>query len=261
MRLTTMDRFIQRTIVHAGGIIKKHFGRVTTGKVKSSRGDIVTIADLEAEEYIIATIRQKYPHHSILSEEAGALTGKGEYTWIIDPLDGTRNFAKKVPLFGVIIALAKGNTITHGAIYDPIHNDLFYASKGKGSYLNGKRIHVSTESTLEYMDIYISNVRLRSSHERFAHLRSLFALYTTYYKAYGSCAHALASVASGKIDTYIAGGPYPWDIAAGALLVKEAGGKITTLEGRRWQWREMNQHIVVANPKLHTKIMHLINQT
>lgn len=260
MRLSTLDRFIQHTAVQAGQIIKSHFRQVTKGTPKSERGDLVTVVDYKAEEYIISAIRNKFPHHHILSEEAGRLEGKGNFTWVIDPLDGTNNFVKGIPIFTVVIALTKGSQVYCGAIYDPIHDELFYARQGQGSYCNGKPIHVSKESHLESMNIYISNVRLRSSLEQFAHLRSLFALYTTHYTAYGSAAYALATLASGRIDAYITGGPYPWDIAAGALLIKEAGGKITTLTGQPWQWKEMNQHVVAANPRLHRTLMKYIEQ-
>jgi fructose-1,6-bisphosphatase/inositol monophosphatase family enzyme len=104
----------------------------------------------------------------------------------------------------------------------------------------------------------ISNVRLRSSLEQFAHWRSLFALYTTYYKSYGSAAQGMMGLASGKIDAYLIGGAYPWDIAAGGLLVQEAGAKITALDGRRWNWRDNNQHILTANPTLHRHILDLL---
>ncbi|MBI2415428.1 MAG: inositol monophosphatase [Candidatus Kerfeldbacteria bacterium] len=260
MTTTTLDRFIQDISVRAGKIIKRQFGIVTTGQQKTSQHDIVTEVDYASERLLISAIRRRFPYHSILSEEAGELTGRSDYTWIIDPLDGTANFARGVPLFGVCVALAKGNVITHGVIYDPIHDELFFAKRGAGSFCNGKRIHVSSETQLEEMVVYISNIRHRSSLERFAHWRALLALYTTYYKSYGSAAQAMASLASGRIDTYIIAGAYPWDIAAGALLLREAGGKITRLDGSSWQWRDTNQQIVTANPTLHRKIIQLLNQ-
>lgn len=261
MRLTAFDRFIQQIIRQAGASLRRNYGVVTTGEQKTSQHDIVTAADYEAEHILISAIRKKFPYHTILSEESGELKGKSNYTWIIDPLDGTSNFAREIPLFGVILAFADGERITHGAIYDPIHDQLFYARRGQGCYCNGRRIVVSPEKKLEESVLMISNVRLRSSLEQFAHWRSLFALYTTYYKSYGSAAQAMMAIASGKIEAYIIGGAYPWDIAAGGLLVQEAGGKITHLDGRRWNWRETNQHIIATNPSLHRRIMPLINQS
>lgn len=260
MRLTPFDHFIQKIVRAAGTSLKRNYGVVTTGQAKTSQHDIVTAADYEAEHILISAIRKKFPYHHILSEESGALAGKSRYTWVIDPLDGTANFAREIPLFGVIVAFLKDNTVTHGAIYDPIHDQMYYAKKGQGSYCNGKRIQVSTETQLEEMVVMISNVRMRSSLEQFAHWRSLLALYTTYYKAYGSAAQSMMALASGKIDAYIIGGAYPWDITAGALLVKEAGGKINHLDGRSWDWRENNQHILAANPTLHTKLARLLTQ-
>lgn len=259
MRLTAFDRFIQEIVRRAGATIKKNYGVITHGEQKTSQHDIVTEADFESERLLISAIRKKFPYHTILSEESGELKGRSRYTWIIDPLDGTSNFAREIPLFGVIVAFADGTTITHGAIYDPIHDQMFYTRRGQGSYCNGRRIFVSQEQMLEEMVVMMSNVRLRSSLEQFAHWRSLLALYTTYYKSYGSAAQAMMAVSSGKIDVYIIGGAYPWDIAAGGLLVQEAGGKITHLDGRRWDWREQNQHIIVANPLLHRRLLPLLN--
>lgn len=260
MRLTAFDRFIQDAVRRAGTTIRKNYGVVTTGKQKTNPHDIVTAADFESEEILISAIRKKFPYHTILSEESGELKGKSNFTWIIDPLDGTNNFARQVPLFGVIVAFAEGDDITHGAIYDPLHDEFYYARRGHGATCNGQPISVSREHTLEEMVLSVSNVRWRSSLEQFAHWRSLFALYTTYYKSYGSTAQTFMAVSSGKIDAYIIGGAYPWDIAAGFLLVKEAGGKMTHIDGRRYNWQERNQHIIAANPILHKKIMQLINQ-
>ncbi|EKD76437.1 MAG: hypothetical protein ACD_43C00111G0001 [uncultured bacterium] len=260
MRLTQLDRFIQQTVRRAAVSLKKNYGVITTGQQKTSQHDIVTEADFASEKIIISAIRKKFPYHNIISEESGELKGKSRFTWIIDPLDGTANFAREIPLFGVIVGLVEGETITHAAIMDPIHDQLFYARKGAGAYCNGKRIAVSQEHHLEEMVATISNVRLRSSLEQFAHWRSLFALFTTYYKSYGSAAQALTALASGKIDAYLVGGAYPWDIAAGGLIVQEAGGKISTLDGQRWNWREDNQHVLAANPKLHRRILDLLNQ-
>lgn len=260
MRITAQDRFLQDIIEKAGDTVRRNFGKVTTGKTKSARGDIVTKADFISERIIIEAIRQKYPYHHILSEEAGELPGRGEYTWIIDPLDGTSNFAMQIPLFCVIIALAKGPNILQAGIYDPLHNELFYARRGQGAYLNGKPIHVSAKTDLDEMGIIVSNIRLRSALEQFAHWRSLFSLYTTHEKKYGSAGISLAYVAAGRVDAYIVGGAYPWDIAAGALLAAEAGAKVTTVNNKKWSWRDWNQEIVVTNPKLHRNIMQLIEE-
>lgn len=260
MRLNTLDKFIQQIVRHAGASVRKNYGIITTGIVKTSQHDIVTEADYESEHILISAIRKKFPYHAILAEETGELKGKSDYTWIIDPIDGTSNFAQEVPLIGVIVALAKGNTVINAAVYDPIHDQMYYARKGQGSYCNGRRIYVSQEHRLEEMVANISNVRQRSSLEQFAHWRSLLSLYTTYFKAYGSAAQAVMALAAGKIDVYVVGGVYPWDIAAGGLLIREAGGVITQLDGRRWNWRDMNQHIVAANPILHSKILNLLKQ-
>lgn len=260
MRRTALDKFIEEICREAGSRIQRNFGKVTTGETKSARGDIVTKVDYESEDVLISAIRKKFPYHSILSEEAGSLPGKSEYTWIIDPLDGTSNFASQIPMFCVLVALAKNNVIQASATYDPIHDEFFYARKGQGSYVNGHKIHVSETTEFDQMRLNISNVRLRSSLETFSHWRSVFALYTTYFQRFGSAGLSMAYVACGRSDAYIIGGAYPWDIAAGALLIREAGGKISTLEGLPWQWKDQNQRIVAANPKLHRKLMRQLTQ-
>ncbi len=260
MRKAALDHFIEKIVRDAGSSLRDNFGVIKTGTPKTSQHDIVTEADFQAEEILISAIRKKFPYHNILSEEAGELKGSSPYTWIIDPLDGTNNFAKQIPLFGVIVALAKGNVIERGAIYDPLHDQFLYARRGQGAYLNGKRVHASTETSLEEMVIAISNIRARSMVEKFAHWRSLLALYTTYYKLFGSAAQNILALATGKIDAYIISGAYPWDIAAGGLIYREAGGKITDIYGKRWSWRQMNQKVIMANPKLHKKITNLLLQ-
>lgn len=259
MKLTSLDRFIQATAREAGEGIKASYGVITSGTAKTGPNDIVTQADITAEGVIISAIRKKFPYHNILSEEAGSLPGKSEYTWIIDPLDGTNNFAHQVPIFCVIIALAKGNTVTHGVMYDPLHDEMFYARKGAGAYRNGKPIHVTNKADLDDMNIIVSNVRWRSALEQFAHWRSLISLYTTHQKQYGSAGMSLAYVASGRVDGYMIGGAYPWDLAAGALLIQEAGGKVTTLQGTTWSWRDNNQQVLAANPQLHKRILQLMH--
>ncbi len=259
MHLNATDKFIHYNIRRAGAVIRKNFGVVTTGTIKTSPHDIVTEVDYISERLLIQAIQKKFPHHTILSEEAGLLNQNSEYTWIIDPLDGTSNFAKGIPLFGVIIALAKGKQVVCGAIYDPIHDELFYAKTGQGSMCNGRVIQVSHQVQLQQMIIAISNIHQRSDQAYFAKLRKAIALQTSYYKAYGSAAQVLSAVACGRIDAWILAGAYPWDIAAGGLLVQEAGGKITTLTNRRWQWQTHNQQIVVANPTLHKQVIQLMN--
>ena len=260
MRYNQFDRFLHAVVKQAGQSLRRNFGKITTGTPKTSQHDIVTAADFAAEDLIISAIRKKFPYHNILSEESGYLPGRSPYTWVIDPLDGTANFAKQIPLFGVIIAFVDHNTVTHGAIYDPIHDQLYYAKRGQGSVCNNLPIQVTTEKQLEEMVVIISNIRLRSSMEQFAHWRSLLALYTTYYKAYGSAAQALMALAAGKVDTYIIGGAYPWDIAAGALIAKEAGAKVSHIDGQRWNWRASNQHVLIANPSLHKKVLSLLSR-
>lgn len=189
--------------------------------------DFVTETDQAAEQAIIEVLRQAYPDHAILAEESGA-SGKSDYEWIIDPIDGTANFIHGYPHYATAIALRVHGVITQAVVYNPATNDLFTASKGEGAYLNNRRIRVSKRGKPNEFLIgfaFPSGKSEGSEHVK----RKMIAMTesTAGIRKSGSAVMDLAYVASGRLDGYLCFGLKPWDLATGALLVSEAGGLMT----------------------------------
>jgi myo-inositol-1(or 4)-monophosphatase len=220
--------------------------------------DFVSEVDREAEEAVIRTLRDAYPGHSILAEESGA-SGESEYQWIIDPLDGTTNFIHGFPQYCVAIALRHRGIVTQAVIYDPTRNDLFTATRGRGAYLNDQRMRVSKRSHLrasligtgfpfrqiEHMDVYLAI--LRDMMEGAAGVRRA-----------GSAALDLAYVAAGRLDGFWEFGLSPWDTAAGALLITEAGGLVGDLAGENRYLDTGN--VVAGTPKVFVELLRMISR-
>jgi len=198
---------------------------------EKSRNDFVTEVDRQAEQAIIAELRAKYPHHGILAEESGEHQGD-EYQWVIDPLDGTTNYLHGVPQFAISIALRYRGRLEHGVIYDPLREELFTASRGSGAQLNDRRLRVSQRVGLEGA---LLGTGFPFRDQRFVkeYLGMFEALLrdTAGIRRPGSAALDLAYVAAGRTDGFWELGLAPWDFAAGALLVQEAGGVVTDLAG------------------------------
>ncbi len=219
--------------------------------------DYVSEVDREAEQAIIRTLHDAYPGHAILAEESGA-SGESEYQWIIDPLDGTTNFIHGFPQFCVAIALRHRGVVTQAVIYDPSRNDLFTSTRGRGAFLNDQRIRVSKHTQLrssligtgfpfrqfEHIDAYL------------AMLRDMMAGAAGVRRA-GSAALDLAYVAAGRLDGFWELGLSPWDIAAGGLLITEAGGLIGDLTGENAYMDTGN--VVAGSPKVFVELLKAIS--
>jgi myo-inositol-1(or 4)-monophosphatase len=215
--------------------------------------DFVSEVDHEAERVIIRTLLDAYPDHSILAEESGA-SGRSDFQWIIDPLDGTTNCLHGFPQYAVSIALAHKGIVTQAVIYDPSRNDLFTASRGRGAYLNDTRIRVSKRARLTG-----SLVGTGFPFKQFAHIEAYLAMlrdvmtHTAGVRRAGSAALDLAYVAAGRLDAFWEFGLGPWDTAAGSLLVTEAGGLIGDLTGEAGY---MNSgHTVAGTPKVFVELL------
>lgn len=198
-------------------------------------GDIVSTADIEAEDAIVATLRAAFPGHAILGEESGFIEGArdgGGYKWIVDPIDGTANFIHGFPYYAISIALARGTEITHAVVLDPVHNELFTAAKGKGAFCNGNQLRVS--SCLDLDQALLGTVfPTRESPRLNAYLPLFNALIgrCAGIRRAGACALDLAYLAAGRLDGFWVMSLQPWDVAAGALLVREAGGRVGDFAG------------------------------
>lgn len=224
---------------------------------RKGHNDFVSEVDKRAEQAIIQTILKAYPRHNILGEEGGSVDNGSEITWIIDPLDGTTNYLHGHPQYSVSIAVKEGDKITHGVVFDPNRNDIFTAELGKGAQLNNSRIRVSRQSSLadsllatgfptydmSFLDRYLAIFREM--------LQS-----TAGQRRAGSAALDLAYVAAGMVDGFWEFNLKPWDIAAGYLLIKEAGGLVCDFDGGQEMLSSGN--IIAANPKLVSPILKII---
>jgi myo-inositol-1(or 4)-monophosphatase len=218
----------------AGAILQGYLGKLEDAIIEKRRpGDLVTAADKASEELILELLRSHFPQHSILAEESGKLGNQeNEYLWAIDPLDGTTNYAHQYPFFAVSIGLLINGVPKVGVIYDPFHNELFRAAAGLGATRNRQPIKVSVTSELSKSLLvtgfaYDRRETPDNNYAEFSHLTHL----TQGVRRSGSASLDLAYVACGRVDGYWERGLSPWDIAAGIILVQEAGGKITAYDG------------------------------
>jgi len=223
-----------RAARRAGDVIIRYVERVDTLTIRTKeRNDFVSEVDRHAEEEIIQIIRAAYPDHAILAEESGAREGKNaEFTWIIDPLDGTTNFLHGFPVFSVSIALRHRKRVQHGVIYDPLRNDLFTASHGDGAQLNNRRLRASNLKTLDGALIG-TGFPFRESQNLDLYMKMFEAVTrkSAGVRRAGSAALDLAYTAAGRLDGFWEMGLKEWDIAAGLLMIQEAGGSIGRLDG------------------------------
>jgi myo-inositol-1(or 4)-monophosphatase len=241
----------------AGGIINRATRNLDIVAVREkAANDYVSDVDREAEQAIIDTLLRAYPDHSVLAEESGT-SGRSDYQWIVDPLDGTTNFLHGFPQYAVSIALMHKGVTTQAVVYDPTRNDLFTATRGRGAFLNESRLRVSKRPRLkasligtgfpfrqfEHVDAYLN--MLRDVMQSTAGLRRP-----------GSAALDLAYVASGRLDGFWELGLSAWDMAAGAMLITEAGGLVGDLQGNDG-WLDSG-NIVAGNPKVFVELLKVL---
>lgn len=239
-------------IKEGGKIVNEYRGKIKEIKMKSYK-DFVTEVDLKSEEAIINIIKEKFPEHAIYSEEIGVKEGRENYTWIIDPLDGTHNYIFNIPFFGVSIALAKGKEVIMGAIYLPAFDELFFAERGKGAFLNGKPISVAKHGLSESLILY-DNQFHKHEHMLPNFTRIVDKVFTT--RIFGSAVCDLCSVARGYANARIFHKPKLCDFAAGALIVEEAGGRATDFHGNPWNIETKN--LVASNGVIHNELLKIL---
>lgn len=243
----------------AGDFISRYAERVDSLQItEKSRNDFVTEVDKGAEKTIIDTIRKAYPDHSIIAEESGQHSGN-EYEWIIDPLDGTTNFLYGFPQYAVSIAVRHKGRITQGVVYNPVSQELFTASRGEGAQLDGRRLRVTSRKSLEGA-LLGTGIPYREDqmHLMDNYLGMLKALIpgSAGIRRPGSAALDLAYVAAGRLDGFWEMDLNIWDIAAGVLLVEEAGGLVGDFKGGMGYMETGN--IVAANPKVFKAMLQTI---
>jgi myo-inositol-1(or 4)-monophosphatase len=238
-----------------GDVLKGYFG---SGFRISYKGplNLVTEADLASEREVVGILKRRFPGAAILAEEAGEESGDSGLRFIIDPLDGTTNFAHGYPVFAVSIACEEGDTVTAGAVYDPVREELFTAARGKGAFRNGRRLSVSATKRLEEA-LLVTGFPYDLKEDLTGNLR-LFHRFMGASRAIrrdGSAALDLCYVAAGRFDGFWEEKLGPWDTSAGALIVEEAGGRISDLAGAPFHYRK--GAIVASNAILHDQMLEL----
>ena len=243
----------------AGDVLRAGYGRQHRIEHKSNPADLVTEVDRASEKVLLEQIRKDYPDHLIVTEESGLLAGLENHCWYIDPLDGTTNYAHGIPFFAVSIGYAENGSLKFGAVYDPVRDEMFTAEQGKGAWLNGEPICVSEiaglgQSVLATGIPFELQNTSRSNLDHFAAFSGL----TQGVRRLGSAALNQAYVACGRMEGYWEMRLRSWDVAAGALLVREAGGVVTTIHGD-WDVLAPPSAILAANARIHPLMLQILN--
>lgn len=251
---SALKKILLSCLKESGSIIRKGFGTRFSIRAKGPV-NIVTEIDMASERKIVGLIRKSFPDHRILTEESQPITSASPYRWIIDPLDGTTNFAHRLPLCCVSIAVEFNEKVILGGIYNPFMGELFFAESGKGAFLNGKRIRVS-----KMKDLLSSLLVTGFPYDR----REKAAYYLKFFQGMmeksqglrrlGAAALDLAYVANGQFEAFWELNLKPWDIAAGILLVEEAGGKVSDFQGKPLNVNEPRQ-LLTSNGQVHSQII------
>jgi myo-inositol-1(or 4)-monophosphatase len=237
-----------------GAVLQSYWGKLESIQEKGRPGDLLTEADRASEAQVLAVIQRHFPDHAILAEESGQLGAETtEYLWAIDPLDGTTNYAHQYPFYGVSIGLLINGVPSIGVIFDPFHQDLFRAAKGLGATRNRQPIGVSQTATLSQSLLvtgfaYDRRETADNNYAEFCHLTHL----TQGVRRGGAASIDLAYVACGRLDGFWERGLSPWDMAAGVVLVEEAGGQVTAYDGSPFQI--YTGRILATNGRIHSAL-------
>ena len=250
-----------RAAERAGRALIRDFGVVDQLQVsQKGPGDFVSTADLKAEKIVLEELRKGRPEFGFLMEESGEKRGADpSHVWIVDPLDGTTNFLHGLPHFCVSIGLARDNEVIAGVVFDPIKDEVFWAERGIGAFVNSRRLRVSGRRRLDEAVLATGvpfNLHDEATIDLYLTQLRPIMLQTAGIRRYGAAALDLAYVAAGRYDGFWENGLQPWDVAAGLLLVREAGGFVTDLDGARYELGAKN--ILATNEQLHTKLTEIL---
>jgi len=254
-----------KAAVSSGEILMDYFGKLSKMEVKENQGSIVTEGDFASEKNIIKIIQTEYPDHNIVTEESGFINNNSEYTWIIDPVDGTSNYFASLPWFGILIGFLKGRDIVMGAAYLPFYKDLYFAETGKGAFKNDINIHISAEKELKNILIAYSADYTddpRKLDEELSNIGKLIK--NTRNIRATNCLIDHVYTAEGRLGGTINKTMKIWDIAVPYILIKEAGGVVTDLHGNCHDFKLSNENylrnydMIGANKFLHPKLVELL---
>jgi myo-inositol-1(or 4)-monophosphatase len=243
----------------AGRFLKLNLGKVKNIESKKEEINLVTEIDKGSEKKIIDFLKSRFPNHSILAEESGETNLGSDFKWIIDPLDGTTNYTHSFPVFCVSIALEFKGEVILGVVYDPNLDELFYAEKGKGAFLNGKRISVSkTDKLIKSMLATGFPYNVKENPDNCIEHFVNFLMEVQAIRRLGSAALDLVYVACGRLDGFWEVNLNPWDTAAGKIIVEEAGGKVTDFYGN--DFNIYTKGIVASNGLIHEQMLEVIKK-
>lgn len=252
---------LKQCLLAAAEEVKKRYGKV--GYELKGKANLVTRADVASQKAVLDIIQKNFPDHDFLAEEDGLKNTHAPYTWVVDPIDGTTNFAHTFPQCSISIALFKGNEPVLGGVYNAITDEMFLAQKGKGATLNGKKIHVSRVNKLE-------NALLVTGfpYDRDAHMPQLLKTFEAFLcschdvRRLGSAALDLCWVAAGRLDGYWEEHLNPWDVSAGALILQEAGGKVTGFSGKKYRkTAEYGSTILASNGRIQKEMQAVLQKS
>ena len=247
----------QEVAREAGTLLLHYYERRVDFELKGEF-DLVTEADRASEKLVVERLRACYPQHAIVAEEGGRHEGSSEYRWYVDPLDGTTNFAHGFPMFNVTLALERSGDLIAGVIYDPLRDEMFAAERGGGAFLNGRRIRVSRAKRLQDC-LVATGFPSRKRHLNVnVHFYHQLAMATHGVRRGGSAALDLAYVGCGRLDGFWEFGLKPWDMAAGTLLVSEAGGAVSDMRGGAANLRR--PHVLADNGLIHGQMLELFGE-
>ena len=250
------EKFIQKVAREAGDVVLKRFGKDGVHYTKSDRTwDVVTKADIASENLIISKIKKEYPGHGIISEESGTTNEGAEYVWIIDPIDGTLNFATGTPLFGIMICLIHKGVVVLSVINIPATREFLFAKAEGGTYLNGKRVRCSRRTDFSKTFGTGSTSLSPRAAKFFVKLLRACKKGSMMYGSLGSMANNAGYTAAGRRDWIVALNGSIWDFAPAYLILKESGCKVTDTKGNPWKPGVLE--MVAANPRLHTQLLKL----
>lgn len=249
----------KQAALEAGKVIFKQFGKKQKIYDKGESSNFATQADLDAENIIIKNILKNFPDHNIISEEKGEIKNLSDYTWVIDPLDGTISFAADMPFFVVSIGLLYKYEPILGVVYWVTQKKLYFAQKGKGAYMNDQKLSVSKVDKLENAVMGIDFSHLNSRKTKFDKYIAPIIYKTRYPYSLACDALVLALVAEGSLDGFPTLANV-WDFAGGVILVEEAGGKVTDPEGNPLSWSRKRLDIVASNGLIHDEILEALKR-
>jgi len=242
----------------AGSLLTGYFERRVPFETKGEF-DLVTEADRASERLVVERLRSHFPTHSIVGEEGARFEGPTDYRWYVDPLDGTTNFAHSFPVFNVTLGLERAGELVAGVVFDPCRQELFTAERGAGAYLNNRRIHVSSTPRLSDSLASTGFPSRKRHHNVNIHFYYQLAMASHGVRRTGSAAIDLAYVACGRLDFFWEFGLKPWDVAAGSLLVSEAGGRVSDMRGGAHSVTA-SDHVLADNGLLHDEILAMFGQ-